>query len=165
MPAKTHQLQIRVTAEQKATLKRLARDAGQDLSTFVLSRALPAPRRHFSELVRELAEGADRLPVLAELEELISSLSGTQYHDAFGTAVAEFGVLSRVAQNLISAMVEHGAAERGVPAPTWTAAVPPLEEPYIAKPVASFRVQLLLSSPVAFKRRNVFIDFGSGERA
>ena len=104
VPAKNHQVQIRVTAEQKATLKRLARDAGQDLSTFVLSRALPAARRQFSVLVRELAEGADRLPVLAELEELIQSLSGAQYADAFGTAVAEFGVLSRVAQNLIAAM-------------------------------------------------------------
>ncbi len=45
--AKSHQLQIRVSAGQKAALRRQARRAGLDMSTYVLARALPARLRTY----------------------------------------------------------------------------------------------------------------------
>ena len=43
MTRKSEQIQIRVTPHQKAALKRRAKHAGQDVSSYVLSRTLPPP--------------------------------------------------------------------------------------------------------------------------
>ena len=75
MTATSEQLQIRVTARQKATLKRLAAAAGQDVSAYVLSRALPEKRLEFASLLRSLEDEADRRYALAELR------LGEEFHD------------------------------------------------------------------------------------
>lgn len=56
MSTKSQQLQIRVTPGQKAQLKRLARGAGQDVSGYVLARALPEARLRFGEIIRALRD-------------------------------------------------------------------------------------------------------------
>ena len=71
---KTEQLQIRVTVKEKATLKRMARSAGQDLSSYVLVRALPEQRLRFQELVATLADDDERRFALAELNDLLVKL-------------------------------------------------------------------------------------------
>ena len=86
--AKTQQLQIRVTPAQKAELKRLARRSGQDLSSFVLSRALPsatlrlgnsvdgiAPLLPFS--LKTLADARQALPVLQRKREQLAAQRGS----------------------------------------------------------------------------------------
>ena len=50
MARKTAQLQIRVTPEEKRTIQRLAKQAGQDISSWVLSRVLPEEAERFQEL-------------------------------------------------------------------------------------------------------------------
>jgi uncharacterized protein (DUF1778 family) len=79
-------IQIRGTPGEKAVLKDLATAAGQDLSSYVLSRSLPSNRLRFDELLRLLREDADRRFILAELQDLLASLAPVEFSDAVGVA-------------------------------------------------------------------------------
>ena len=162
MNTKTAQLQIRVSPRQKATLKRLAAAAGQDMSNYVLARALPPARLRFEEIVEALEDEGDRRFALAELNDLLSGLPPVEFSDA--VADADLARLSPVVQNYVAAMVEQAASGKGVEAPQWVASTPPLERPYFAAPLPSLRLHLLTASPAAFKRRNLFVDATLGAR-
>lgn len=162
MPVKTEQLQIRITPRQKATLKSLARAAGQSVSAYVLSRALPAERELLAEILDALWAGADRRFALAELNDLLSSLPPARFPEAL--ASADLHGLSPYVQNYVAAMVEQAAYQKKVPPPKWTRDVPPLDEPRFATDLASLRLHLLREAPVPFKRRNIFVDAGVGAR-
>ena len=164
MSTKSQQLQIRVTADQKAALKRLARDAGQDLSGYVLARALPEARLRFAEIIRALRGGEDHRFALAELNDLLADLTRAQLSDAVAVAPPELRDLSPLLQNYVAAMVEQASHQREVPAPSWGRDVPPLEAPYFATPLRSLRLHLLRAAPAPFKRRNIFVDSGVGAR-
>jgi hypothetical protein len=160
--AKTAQLQIRVTAAQKARLKRLAAAAGQDVSAYVLDRVLPPERERFAEIMNELARGDDPRYALAELHDFLALLPPARFADAI-----EAGVPARLpplVQNYVAAMVEHTAAREGARPPAWTREVMPLDEPYFAASLQGLRLHLLAASPVAFKRRNIFVDATVGDR-
>jgi uncharacterized protein (DUF1778 family) len=163
MPAKTEQLQIRVTRAQKAALKRVAAAAGQDVSSYVLERALPDARRRFGELLVLLGDDdEDARYVLAQLNDLLSTLAVTEYRNA--VVVADLRGVSPFLQNYVAAMVEHAAVLKGTAPPAWTREVAPLEVPHFATPLKSLRLHLLRASPVAYKRRNIFVDAAVGAR-
>lgn len=162
MPTRSDQLQIRVTPREKATLKRLARAAGQDVSAYVLARALPSPDDRLAEVVNAARDDATRRFALAELNDALSALTPA----AFGDAVAriDVGGLTPAMQNYVAAMVEQAARAKRLAAPDWAAEVEPLPEPYFATPLKSVRTHLLRATPVAFKRRNIFTDATIGDR-
>jgi uncharacterized protein (DUF1778 family) len=162
MPAKTQQLQIRVTPHQKSALRRMAAAAGQDVSSYVLSRLVPEERDRFAELLRALAEGEDHRFALAALHDLLHRCPPF----AFGATVAraEVSGLSPYLCNYVAAMVELAADQKGVAPPAWTREVPALETPRFAAPLVSLRMHLLRSAPVPFKRRNIFVDASVGAR-
>lgn len=162
MPVKSEQLQIRVTPRQKAALKRLASAAGQSLSAYVLSRALPAERARLAGILDALRAGADRRFALAELNDLLSSLSPARFPEA--VAGADLCDLSPYVRNYVAAMIEQAAHQKDVPPPEWARDVPPLEEPHFATDLTSLRLHLLREAPVPFKRRNIFVDAGVGAR-
>lgn len=164
MGRKSQQLQIRVTPEQKETLKRLARQAGQDVSSYVLSRALSQPHLRFAKIVRSLADAQDHRFALAELNDLLAGLTARQLPEAVASAPPEFGRLSALHQNYVAAMVEQACGDRRVAPPRWVRDVPPLEEPHFATPLRSLRLHLLRSTPVPFKRRGIYVDAGVGAR-
>jgi len=164
MSTKSQQLQIRVSPAQKAALKRLARGAGQDLSGYVLARALPESRLRFGEIIRALGDALDHRFALAELNDLLSSLARTQLPDAVAVAPPELRDLPPLLQNYVAAMVEQASHQREVPAPSWVRDVPSLEAPYFATPLRNLRLHLLRAAPVPFKRRNLFADSGVGAR-
>lgn len=164
MGPKSEQLQIRVTREQKAALKRLARAAGQDVSRYVLARALPEPRVRFGEILRSLQHADDPRYALAELNDLLSGLSRAQLPDAVAVAPPELRDLTRYLQNYVAAMVEQASHLCEVPAPSWASDIPPLEAPSFATPLRALRLHLLRAAPVPFKRRNIFVDSGVGAR-
>ena len=163
MSAKSQQLQIRVTPEEKRTLKRLAREAGQGVSSYVLSRAMPQTATRFAEILERLAQGEDSRFALAELNDLLSDLAPAQFSRAVGDAPL-LRRASRFHQNYVAAMVELAAERKQVPPPHWTRDVSPLEAPHFAVPMMSLRLHLLRASPTAFKRRNIFIDSSLGDR-
>ena len=162
MGAKSRFLQIRVTPREKALLKRAAGTAGQDLSTYVLARAIPDSRVRFAELIDALGRADDHRYVLAELNDLLTALGAAELRDA--VADADLGGLSPFLRNYVAAMVEQAANARNVAPPPWTRRVPPLDTPWFATPLQGLRLYLLRASPVPFKRRNLFIDASLGSR-
>lgn len=160
--AKSHQLQIRVTAGQKAELKRNAQRAGLDMSTYVLTRALPASRSKVTEAIGRLTSDDGQRLALAELNDLLAGLAPSAFADAVSDV--DLRGLSPFLQNYVAAMVEQAAHLKAVRPPTWTRDIEPLELPYFAVPFERLRPHLLRSSPVAFKRRNLFVDATIGDR-
>lgn len=162
MSTKSSQVQIRVSPREKAALEALARRAGQSVSAYVLSRALPSARLRFGELVRALSHDEGRRFALAELNDLLAGLAPMELRQA--VADADLESLSPYLRNYVAAMVELAAQLRGVTPPRWTTEIPPLEEPAFATDLTGLRLHLLRAAPVAFKRRNLFVDASIGDR-
>ena len=162
MTRKSQHLQIRVTPQQKAALKRRAGQAGQDMSTYVLSRALPPGQARFDEVLRALRDEPSHRFALAELSDLLSTLAPAEFPDVVGQA--DLGDLSPFLQSYVAAMVDEGASQKGVFPPAWTADVHGIDEPYFATRLRGLRLHLLRSSPVPYKRRNLFVDATVGDR-
>lgn len=160
--AKSEQLQIRLTAAQKSRLRQLAREAGQDVSTYVLSRALPEARQRMDEALRALHDEDDRRFALAELADTLALLGAAELEQV--VAHADLDGLTEFVKNYVAAIVEQACARSGVTAPPWTGEVAPLEEPWFATSLESLRLHLLVASPVPFKRRNLFVDPGARGR-
>lgn len=162
MKPKSAQLQIRVTAQQKSAIQRLAKQAGMDMSGYVLSRVLSAPAARFRECVE-----ASNIPTtasygLAELNSFLSGLSAMELRDA--VAVAPMLPASPYIANYIAAMVEYACQKKGTALPPWVSEVAPLTEPVFASALQSLRLHLLTHSPAPFRRRNIFIDSSLGDR-
>ena len=156
MANKSQQLQIRVTPQQKSALKRRAARAGQDLSTYVLSRVLPEVRETFEARLRDLRVDSQRRYALAALGDFLRGLTPAEFSQA--VCQVDLTHLSGFLKNYVAAMVEQAATLKGVSPPEWTATVEGLDEPYFAAPLLSLRPHLLRSAPVPFKRRNLFVD-------
>lgn len=163
MTGKNSQLQIRVSAADKAAIRRAADRAGLDVSSWVLGRLLPPARSRFRELTDALArEPSQRRFTLAALNDLLTETPA----EAFREAVAEPPTdrLDHWAANYVAAMVETAAHRHRVPPPDWTLGVQPLGRPAFGSSLESLRLHLLLAAPPAFKRRNVFVDSSIGDR-
>jgi uncharacterized protein (DUF1778 family) len=159
--AKSAQLQIRVSPAEKAAIQRAARQAGMDMSAYVLARVLPAAARRFQELTEACRDSADARFALAELNSWLASLGAGELREA--VAPAPSGLTPFLA-NYVAAMVEYACAQRGVPPPAWTGAIAPLTEPVFGSALMSLRLYLLTHSPAPFRRRNIFIDATVGDR-
>jgi hypothetical protein len=162
MPAKSAQLQIRVTARQKAAVRRRAEAAGLDVSAYVLSRVLPVSAVRFGEILDGLRRESERRFALADLNDFLAVLAPIEYAEAVATA--ELKGLAPLWQNYVAAMVEQAAEQKQVAPPAWAREIAPLDEPHFVTPLRSLRLHLLRTAPVAFKRRNIFIDAGVGAR-
>jgi uncharacterized protein (DUF1778 family) len=162
MTTKSQQLQIRITPAQKAALKHLARRAGLEVSSYVLSRLLPPAGGRFRKVARALRDGNDHRLALAELNDLLSDLAPDEFADA--VADVDLEGVSPWLRNYVAAMVEEAAYQKGEAPPTWVNDVKPLEEPYFTVPFRRLRPHLLRAAPVAFKRRNIFVDSTVGDR-
>jgi uncharacterized protein (DUF1778 family) len=159
---KSKQIQIRVSIQEKEALEAFAERAGQSVSAYVLSRALPPGRLVFRDLVHSLGRAHDVRFVLAELNDFLTGLAPMELREA--VADVELAGLSPYLQNYLAAMVELASERKGVTPPAWTRGVLPLEEPRFATDLPGLRLHLLRSAPVAFKRRNIFVDASLGDR-
>ena len=162
--AKTEQLQIRVSAQEKAALKFLAEREGVDVSTFVLSRALPRLELEFNQLIDQMRSPELKRYAWAELNDLLTDVSADDLPVVCGEPWSLHALDSRM-QNYVAAMVEEAAGHVGVAPPAWTATIEPLSEPWYASEFKSLRPYLLMASPVPYRRRNIFIESSLGTRA
>jgi len=160
---KTQQLQIRVTAAQKAALRARADAAGMDVSSYVMARALPNEGEHFIEAVAALGQPYEGHFVWAALSDVLNKLTVRSFSAAVFLAPG-LASLGPFEANYLAAQVEHRAAQLGVAPPAWARWVHPLEEPWFATDLKSLRIYLLAASPVAFRRRNLFVDSTVGQR-
>lgn len=162
MASRSEQLQIRVTPREKAVLKRLARASGQDVSAYVLARALPSETGRFASIIEAFHDDSNRRFAMAELNDALSSLTPVEFGAAVGSL--EVSSLTPLVQNYVAAMVEQAARAKRVRTPEWIHDIAPLGVPYFATPLKSLRLYLLRATPIAFKRRNIFADAGIGSR-
>ena len=160
---KNQQLQIRISAEDKARIQERAASAGMDVSNWVLNLVLPPVEREFQALCRELVTRSEaRSYTLAELHDLFGRLNGKEFEQAVRHAPEV--VLPPFEANYLAAMIEYVATLKGTFPPTWTKAVPALEMPWFASSLTSLRLYLLTNSPPPFRRRNLFVDSSVGQR-
>lgn len=162
---KTQQLQIRVSATEKAAIRHAAARAGLDISAYVLTRVHAVARREFEQAVATVAarDGEGGRYALADLNRLLSAFTAAELCDAVAAGVAS-ARLSEVSANYVAAMVETACARRGVPVPAWTREIRPLLEPLFGSALHSLRLHLLTQSPAPFRRRNIFIDASVGDQ-
>jgi uncharacterized protein (DUF1778 family) len=157
---KTGQLQVRVSEDQKQAIQRAAARAGLDMSSYVLSRVLPAVAERFGELLRAIRTN-ERF-ALAELNSFLSSLTTGELRE---TVASDPGVrLSDYGANYVAAMVELVCAQRQVAVPDWVRAIAPLKQPVFGSELQSIRLHLLMHSPAPFRRRNLFVDASVGDQ-
>lgn len=163
MSGKTAHLQIRVTPAAKARLRREAAAAGVDVSTLVLRRALPDPHTAFARLV-DMAAGAHAPAyALAAIHDLLADTPRSVLPLAVAQSPAR-AMTDRWLANYLAAMVETRCSQLDLPCPEWTRDVAPLAQPWFASALRALRPLLLRASPVAFRRRNLFIDSTVGAR-
>ncbi|MGH8290643.1 MAG: DUF1778 domain-containing protein [Steroidobacteraceae bacterium] len=160
--SKHSQLQLRVSKEEKAAIRRAAQRAGLDMSSYVLSRVLPAPEAAFQAAFAALNGPAKPSYALAEVSSLLAGFTAPELRRAIAAAPAVS--LAPFLANYVAAMVETACAMRTIPVPVWTRTIPPLAEPAFGSTLQSLRLYLLTHSPPAFRRRNIFIDSSVGQR-
>ena len=161
--SKTHQLQIRVSAEDKALIRARAEGAGMDVSKGVLQQVLPPVERKFQALCGELASRPDALSfTFAEIQDWFDRLTGNEFMRA--VRFAPEARLPSFEANYLAATVEHAATIKGANPPRWTLTVEALDTPWFASSLKSLRLYLLTRSPPPFRRRNLFIDSSVGQR-
>ena len=120
------------------------------------------PAQEFKNAVAALIGPGSASFALADINSLLSKLTPTELRDAVANA-PEVN-LSAFLANYLSAMVETACAKHGIPVPVWSRNIPPLEQPVFGSELKSLRLHLLLHSPAAFRRRNIFIDSAVGDQ-
>ena len=132
------------------------------MSEWLLNQAFPSSQAIFQGLVDELAAAQQRSYAFAELLEFLAPLDAGR----FEAAVCEppGARLDPYWQNYLAATLEQAAVSKQAKAPSWTRDITPLDEPVFGSSLESLRLHLLLNSPPAFARRNIFIDASVGER-
>lgn len=157
---KTAQLQIRVTAAQKAAIERAARQAGLGMSAYVLGKLLPGRGAQWRGLLQDILRSDDQRLALAALSHWLANLAAGEFAGALD-APPPVGLPAQLA-NTVAAMVEHVCAAAGEHPPAWTREIPPLAQPAFGSALQSLRLHLLTNSPAAFRRRNLFVDTVAG---
>jgi hypothetical protein len=159
---KTAQMQIRVSAQEKAAIQRAAARAGMDMSAYVLAKVLPDSAAEFRSRVKDCAGSESSRFGLAELNSLLATFTAGELRDA--TAAPLPSDLTPFLANYIAAMVEYACAKRGIAVPAWTRSIAPLADPVFGSELQSLRHYLLTHSPAPFRSRNIFIDSTVGDR-
>ena len=161
--AKSAQLQIRVSPEQKQRIKASAEQAGEDVSRWVLRRLLPESADVLQALIDTLGNSPKlRSHVLAELHDYLLAHETAQLGQAFDTL--DLTELAPFESNYVAAMIETTCAKRNIPTPSWLGNIKPLADPWFATNLESLRVHLLITSPPPFRRRNLYVDSSVGMR-
>jgi hypothetical protein len=160
--AKSSQLQVRVSAQQKAAIARAAKQAGMDMSAYVLSRTLPTTSSRFGMLCAACRDPEQARYALAELNSWLAELGPTDLLQAMASGPP--ADLDAFHSNYIAAMVEYACQREHVAPPVWVHSISPLTMPAFGSELLSLRLHLLTHSPAPFRRRNIFIDSTIGSR-
>ncbi|MBP9837399.1 MAG: DUF1778 domain-containing protein [Proteobacteria bacterium] len=159
---KTSQLQIRVSPEEKKLIAHAAKREGQDISTWVLKKLINNNQGVFFELVVKLASAKEPRYVLSELNDFINKLSAKECQIIFNTKPDV--KLSTYLGNYLAAMIEQAATKKGFSVPSWLEEIEVLKKVHFETNLISIRPYLLINSPIAFRKRGIFLDSTIGDR-
>jgi len=162
MGAKSSQIQIRVSSLDKELLQHLAQAAGKDLSSWILDRVLPKESQTFQKLLDSWESSGFGSVALAEINSFFSSLNKARFCNA--VEISPQLKLPPEKLNYLAAMVEIAAEQKKSSIPAWVKLVQPLDSPLFASELKSVRLHLLLNSPPAFRKRNIFVDATVGDQ-
>lgn len=162
---KSSQLQLRISAPDKRSLKRASNLLGQTISEFVLNRALRglSKESRFDELISSLETEQDISFTLAAINDQLTQMSSGELRQLTERPRSLGKTL--FAQSYVAAMLEQACHSKHCKIPDWIAQVPAMPAPWFATSIKSLRMHLLLCSPVPFRRRNLFVDTSLGGRA
>lgn len=162
---KTEQLQIRISPEIKASIRKRARAANMDMSEWVLAALFPPVTHEFQDLCAEIAkqeQSSNRFCAFAALNDFLQHLDSNELARAIldppEAKLDEFGF------NYIAAMVEHACNRKKIKPAVWVHDAEGLSEPYFGSPLLSLRLYLLTHALIPFRKRNIFIDSSIGDR-
>jgi len=147
----------------KRKIQQSARKAGLDMSEWILNGLFPERTLEFNQLIETLVHGSNKKVAYAAIADFLTGLSPLEFKQAV-SPMPPLAALSDVEQNYLAAMLEFAAHQQGVAPPAWVRDIDPLAHPYYGAPFKSLRLHLLMSSPIPFKRRNIFIDSSLGDR-
>lgn len=159
---KTEFLQIRVTSAEKKEIQTQAKKLGMDMSVWVKSRLFSEQNQNYRELIDSLLDQNSSKEALASLNDFLHALSAKDFHEVV-TAIPE-DFFNSFTGNYIAAMVEMAAHQKNITSPSWTKKYMGISEPYFSSAFEKLRLHLLVSSPIPFRRRNIFIDSTVGDR-
>lgn len=125
-------------------------------------RSVPDEAERFQTLAAALADEAHRRFRLAELADYLRTLPRADF--ARAVREAPRAPLDAAALNQLAGMVELAAERRAQRPPSWTHTIPVGTSPTFGSALASVRLHLLTSAPVALRRRNLFADSSLDER-
>ncbi len=159
---KSAQLQIRISPEQKKQIENRAKQAGISLSEWALKQMLGESESNFKNLLEQLAKEKNRTYAFAALHDFLIHLPSDDLEKSLPAPSIH---LPPILLNIIAAMIEKTAIQKELKPPTWVYQIEPLKEPYFATELSSLKLHLLISSPIPFRRRNLFVDSTVGDRA
>ena len=160
--AKSSQLQIRVSPQEKAAIARYARKANMGISEWVLNKTLPESQEAFQNLLGQLKEASNPKYILAQVHDMLKDATADEFELMVEQPLPKS--LSDYLANYVAAMIEYAAVQKGKKAPAWTKDVVPLKIPVFGSDLKTLQLYLLTHSPPPFRRRNVFIDATVGQR-
>ena len=155
-------VQLRVAPSEKKAIAHQAKLAKMGMSQWILSRILPSRQQEIEVLLEQLAKEDNPRFVLAEIHDLLFSLSAVEFQQVLTAAPGVH--LTSYWANYLAATVEYAAHQKGVSAPVWTRDIQPLDKPVFVTDLVSLRLHLLFASPPCFRNRNIFIDSSVGAR-
>ncbi len=160
---KSLQLQIRVSEAEKNFVRQMADTSGQDMSSWVLQTLLSSVQVQFARRVKALLPEKDRQFATADLIDFLQMLPA-QGFSLLGDQPASMNQLPEYWQNYVAALVEQAAHQKKTIPPDWTRDIPPMTTPCFATELTSLQMHLLTKAPIAFRKRNLFVDAGVGDR-
>ncbi len=158
-------LQLRLSPPQKEAIRQAANASHISMSEWILKKLFPPSSDAFWRLVRELEkhENTDKQSLaLASLNDFLNGLASIDFPVAVQNIPPNH--IGVYVANYLAAMLETAAHRLGVPPPSWVREIRALSTPVFGTQLESLRLYLLTNSPLAFRRRNIFIDATIGDR-
>lgn len=159
---KTDFIQIRISKDEKKRFAKLAKLQGQSLSEWIISKlSSDSSSIEIKKIYAKLRKAEDSSYILALLNDYLMNMPELLWNDALKDSPENIDI-----ENLcyIASMIERATEIRGLELPQWVKDIGPLSKPYFGSKLKNLRMYLLINSPIAFRKRNIFIDASVGDR-
>ena len=127
-----------------------------------MKRSLKLESQVFNELIENWHSSTFSNNGLAEINRFLTRLEKSDF--PLAVALAPQFDIPAIQLNYLAAMIETAADQKNSLPPSWVAEVEPLFEPFFVSNLKSILPHLLLNTPVAFRKRNIFIDSTIGNQ-
>lgn len=147
---------------EKQWIQKKAKELDLDMSVWVKQLLFSQKNQTYMNLMDAISNSKFSKEALAHFNDFLDRLPAKDFVE---TVMEIPGIFKDTFHgNYIAAMVEMAAHQKKVAPPSWTKKYTGMEEPYFASSFENLRFHLLVSSPIPFRKRNIFIDSTIGDR-